>query len=365
MAHGLLGNRRIRRVLIIKPSSLGDIVHALPVLADLRRALPDAHISWLINRAFAPLLEGHPLLDEAILFDRRGYGKLHRSARMTGDFIGFTRELRKRRFDLVIDLQGLFRSGFLAWASGAPMRVGFATAREMAPLFYTQRVNLPPNISHAVEINRLVSAKLGIANGAPRFPLGLTRRECDAALARMAERARVDLSRFIAVVPGARWATKQWAPERFAAVIDALHAAGRPPCVLLGAPDERDVASRVINACRRSPVDLVGATSLRELAALLCRAELVLCNDSGPMHIAAALGRPIVAVFGPTDPNRCGPYSTVARVVRTSIECAPCYQRVCSHTSCLTRVEPTTVLAAIRALDSVVFGPAPDNSAHS
>jgi heptosyltransferase-1 len=355
-----------RRILIIKPSSLGDIVHALPVLAALRRADPGAYIAWLVSKSFAALLDGHPLLDEVIVFDRSRYGKMLRSARALGEFLSFLRELRRRRFDLVVDLQGLFRSGFLAFASGAEQRIGFAAARECAGLFYTQRVRCPPDARHAVDKNLCIVAALGLRADPPEFPLGLRPKEIRGAKTLLAAAAGRPVKTFTAVIPGARWESKRWRAERIAALIDRMHEESLSPCVLLGSAADRPFADRVAAACRSPTIDLVGRTSVREVAALLGLSDRVICHDSGPMHIAAALGKPLVAIFGPTDPAVTGPYrrsredasGTRApfRVVATRIECSPCRQRTCDHHSCMERLAVETVFAQVREIGAGVFG---------
>lgn len=340
-----------QRILLIKPSSLGDIVHALPVLALLRDAYPRAHIAWLAGLSFAPLLEGHPLLDEVIPFDRARYGRMLRSPAIFAEFRAFVRSVRERRFDLVIDLQGLIRSGYLAWASGAPRRVGFAHARELAPLFYTHRVRVPPTARHAVDQNLHVAAALGLpTNSPPRFPLGLRPEERRAAAETLAPLLPRGDTTFVAVLIGARWETKLWRAERIANLIDRLHERGYPRCLLLGGPGDAPLAAEVRAAARTDIADLVGKTTLRQLAALLERAALVVTLDSGPMHIAAALERPIVALFGPTDPARCGPYAPQTRIAATPITCSPCYQRRCWHHSCMNWLQVDDVLDHVVAL---------------
>lgn len=361
------------RILIIKPSSLGDLVHALPVLAALREAHPKAHIAWLVNEELADLLEGHPLLDDVIRFDRRRFGRMWRSPRILIDFLQFVGEIRRERFDLVVDLQGLIRSAFLAYASGARQRVGFRTAREFSWLFYSKRVRCPQDVRHAVDRNLLIAASLGIDVDEPRFPLGLRTEELIAAremLQQSARRAGIAIplptdprstpfsagrgggdESFTAVLPGARWVTKQWKPQRVAALIDRMAAAGMPPCVLLGGPDDRAYAERVFADCETTFVDLVGRTTLRELTAIIALAGRVVSCDSGPMHIAAALNKPLTAIFGPTDPARCGPYSPAARVVHGDVDCLSCYLRTCSHHSCMEYLQVDRVLEEIRRLD--------------
>lgn len=336
------------RVLIIKPSSLGDIVHALPILSAFRKCAPQAHIAWLVANPFAELLEGHPALDEVIRFDRARFGRMWRDPLVFVDFWRFVGEIRRRRFDLVVDLQGLIRSGLIARFSGARQRVGFRDAREGAVLFYTRRVR-PPKHAHAVEKILTLGREMGWPVDPPAFSLGITEQERAAAQALLDEAAGRHVSRFTAVVPGARWASKQWLPERHAAVIDALHAQSET-VVLLGAPNERPLAERILRDVRGPVVDLVGRTRLRGVAALLSLAQRVFCQDSGPMHIAAALGRPVVALFGPTNPARTGPYSIDAQVLQKDLPCSPCYRRECplGHHNCMRLIEPAEAIAALK-----------------
>lgn len=342
-------DERRPRFLIIKPSSLGDVVHALPVLAALRAAHPQAHVAWLVGNAFAPLLDGHPLLDEIIRFDRRRYGRMWFDPTANVAFWRFVADVRRRRFDCVIDLQGLIRSGLISWFSGAKRRIGFAEAREGARWFYTQRVSAERDM-HAVERNLALIRAMNIPAGAAEFPLAVTDAERAAAANLLASAAAGrPLERFIAVLPGARWKSKQWPPASFAAAIDALQADGAA-CVLLGAPDERPLADEIIRACRGAPLDLVGRTNLRELTAVLSLAERVICCDSGPMHIAAALGRPIVAIFGPTSPQRTGPVGPHSRVARELLPCSPCYRKTCplGHHACMRDMPAERILEMVR-----------------
>ena len=339
-----------RRILLIKPSSLGDIVHALPVLAALREAYPAAHIAWLVGNASAPLLEGHPLLDEVIPFDRRRYGRMLQSPRILLDFLRFVAGLRRRQFDMVVDLQGLIRSGFLSWASGARRRVGFAAARECAWVFYSERVRCGEADCHAVAKNLRVARALGLHVETPAFPLGLRAAELAAARALLTAAAGRPLANFTALIAGARWATKRWRVDRLAGLIDRLHTEGYPPCVVLGAADDRAFADQIVQASATPVVDLVGRTTLRELCAVIALSDLVISHDSGPMHIAAALGKPLVALFGPTDPARTGPYCDSARVVALPLPCAPCLRRHCplGHHACMQQLELETVLGHVR-----------------
>lgn len=340
-----------KRILIIKPSSLGDIIHALPVLAGLRAAHPHAHIAWLAGSAFVPLLDGHPLLDEVIPFDRRRFGRMwyHPGAFLA--FWRFVARLRRRRFDLILDLQGLIRSGLISWFSGARRRIGFADAREGAWMFYSDRVALPPAETHAVERNLRLLEAVGAKVDKPEFPLGLRAEELDAASSRLREHG-IQPRSFAVVIPGARWKSKHWPASHLAELLRRMHADRMGPVVLLGSPDERPWAESIIASSKAPVVNLVGTTTLRELAAMIHFARVVICHDSGPMHIAAALDRPTIALFGPTNPRRTGPYSAAARVLTNPVDCAPCYRRICplGHQACLAQLSPDTVIKALRQL---------------
>jgi lipopolysaccharide heptosyltransferase I len=312
-----------RRILIIKPSAIGDVVHALPVLNLLRRRWPAAHLSWLVTPACAGLLERHPQLDEVVRFERREFGRGWRNPRVAWDLMRFMLGLARRRFDLVVDLQGLFRSGWLAAATRAPLRAGFAKAREGAWLFYTHRVPTGPPEQHAIERYLTLAQAVGCERAPVEFHFAVDDSDRSAV-------AALTPGRYAVLLPGANWVTKQWPVERFAALVGPLRRRMGLECVVAGGPETKALAARIPGA-----VDLAGRTNLRQLVALLERAALVVANDTGPMHIAAALGRPLVTPFGPTNPVRTGPYRRLDSVVRLDIPCSPCYSRRCSHVSCL------------------------------
>lgn len=368
MSEPLRFNSPPQRILIIKPSSLGDVTHALPVLNLVRNRWPAARISWLVAPACAGLLEGLKTLDEVIVFERRRFGTAWRNPAAGLDLIRFKRDLKRRGFDLVIDLQGLFRSGWLAWQTGAPVRIGFANAREFAPLFYTHRVPIDSLEIHAVDRYLQVAKALGCEDHPVEFHFPVTdehRLYVDSLLSGNAgtsltpvsqhwQDARVTIESpratgglstsavpYAVLLPGANWLTKRWPAENFEALVAPLRDRFGLTSVLAGGPDVADLASRIPSA-----INLIGQTNLPQLVALLQRAALVIANDSGPMHIAAALGRPLVTLFGPTNPIRTGPYNRPHSVVRVNIYCSPCYSRRCSHQSCMRWLAEDSVLKA-------------------
>src|SRR2546426_1079856 len=232
-----------QRILIIKPSSLGDVTHALPVLHLLRKRYPDAKISWLVAPYCSGLLEGHPELDEVILFDRRRFGTAWKNPSAGLDLIRFKRDLRRRNFDWVIDLQGLFRSGWLAWFTRAPVRIGFANAREWAWLFYTHRVPIATMEQHAVDRYLKIAAAAGCDDGPVEFRFAVTE----------SDRAAVnemigDNEPFAVLLPGANWQTKRWDVQKFEAMVAPLRERFGLRSIVAGGPDTIDLAKQIPSA---------------------------------------------------------------------------------------------------------------------
>ncbi len=351
-------------ILLIKPSSLGDVIHALPILEGLRVRFPAARIAWMVSTALADLIDGHPALDEVIPFDRRHYGKLGRSVRASVDFLRYVVDLRMRRFDLVVDLQGLFRSGFFARATGARTRIGPGQSRECAWVFYNRHYGKDAASVHAVDVNWSVAHLLGFGDAPKRFRIPIRDDDRTQAAALLRESGTGDACDYAIVFPAARWETKIWPAERFAEVIDRLAADHGLRTVLAGGHADAPLCRTVAEACRAGPkpVDLAGRTSLRQAAALIEKARLAITNESGPMHLADVLGCPLVAVLGPTSPDRTGPYLQRDAVVRLDVPCSPCRRKrlaKCpeSHV-CMNDVHVERVLAAAdRKLTSAREGP--------
>ena len=337
-------NFQPRRILLVKPSALGDIVHAIPVLTLLRQRFRAAKIDWLVTPSFAGLLRNHPDLNELVIFDRKRASLFsdHAKADAT-DVRQLAQTLADRDYDLVIDLQGLIRSAFLSWSTHAPVRVGFGYAREGAWLAYTHRVPARDvgTARHAVERYLDVAEALGCARGPVEFRFPALSSD-DRAI--VDERlAPLNGAPFAALLPGTNWATKRWPAAHYAALATQVRAKLDLEPVIAGGADVVELAQQMPGT-----LDLSNRTSLPQLVELLRRASLVIANDSGPMHIACALGRPLVTIFGPTNPARTGPYARPDTVIRLNIICSPCYSRTCSHTSCMNWLTPEHVLEQAR-----------------
>jgi lipopolysaccharide heptosyltransferase I len=328
-----LKNVTPRRIALLKPSALGDIIHALPVLSALRPRFPAAHITWVVNRIYEPLLRKHPDLDATLAFDRgAARGGWYAS---TVAALRFARQLRAGRFDLVIDLQGLFRTGLMTAATGAARRVGLSSAREGATRFYTDGV--PDDFStHAVDRYWRVATALGAGDGPKRFTVPL-----DPAARVWADRHLAGRPRpWLVLGVGARWLTKRWPTDHFAALANAAQRRFGGTAVFIGAPDEAILAGRTAARLAGPWLDLSGRTTLPQLAAVLARADVVLANDTGPLHLAAALGRPVVAPYTCTDVRRHGPYGAQAGAIATTVDCRASYVRKCDHLSCMKELTP-------------------------
>lgn len=325
-----------RRVAIIKPSALGDIVHALPVLTALKSRWPTAHLSWIVNQAYAGLLEGHPDLDAVVPFDR---GASRRGLLAGGlSFVRFARQLRRCEYDLVIDLQGLLRTGIMSWATRSPRRVGFAAAREGARRFYTDAIDvLDADAIHAVDRYWRVAVALGAGQGPKQFRVPISEVARQHADDLLAPRARP----YVMLAVGARWTTKRWPVKEFAAAARYVLAKAGGTVLLVGAPDDAPLAAEAQRLIGRPTVDLVGKTSLGTLTAILCRADLVIANDTGPLHLAAALGVPVVAPYTCTAVRKHGPYGQYHRALAASVPCQASYLKTCRAMVCLPTLPAT------------------------
>ncbi len=323
-----------RRIAIIKPSALGDIVHSLPVLTALRTRFPTAHITWVVNASYESLLTGHPDLTDTLAFDR-GALKGVRSALATA--WSFASELRHRRFDLVIDMQGLLRSGLMSWFSGAPHRVGFRNAREGSRYAYTHKIGAPAlDTAHAVDRMWAVAEAFGVGRLPKTFRVPLQPTEVDAARSELAALPRP----WVAVAVGAKWLTKRWPAHHFAELLGRAQSHFGGSCVFIGTGDDTALSQQVIANLRAPSLDLTGKTSIPKLAAILSLADVMVGNDTGPLHLAAALGRPCIAPYTCTRVALHGPYPQAASCVETSVACAGSYLKKCNNMICMSELTP-------------------------
>jgi lipopolysaccharide heptosyltransferase I len=335
---------RLVKILILKPSSLGDVVQALPVLRLLKRHLPASEIYWWIDSNLAPLLEGDPDLAGVVPFARRRWA----TPRHWPEIWRSIRWLRQQAFDWVIDLQCLMRSGAFAWLTNGKLLIGLDEPREGARGFYDLIVRRPSALTHAVDWYLSVLPLLGVpADGEfqwlPERP-GL------------AESVRrkwpVERAKWIIIQPGARWLNKRWPAESYAEVVRRLAATNLEfQFVILGGEEDRPLGEVIARVDGRRCLDLTGRISLPEMVEWIRLSKLMVTNDTGPMHVAAALGTPVVALFGPTEPRRTGPYRQLEHVVRLELPCVPCLKPRCAYAKpleCLRAISPAAVVDAVQ-----------------
>jgi heptosyltransferase I len=352
------------RVLVVRLSAIGDVLHALPAVAALRRHAPDAVVDFLVEDRAADLVRGSPDVDRVVVFPRaalRAALSARRLSQARRTLAAFLRELRARDYDAVVDLQGNLKSGVLGLLARAGRRVGLARrdAREGNALLSTDRAPRSPAGAHRVErALRLASHAVGadLSYVAPRLP------DTSDLAADVDERlAAVGLDRrgFVALHPGTSGfgAFKRWPPERFSRLADLLATREGRPVAVLCAPGEEALAHAVRAASRSAPA-VVSTPSLRHLSETLSRAALLVAADTGPLHLAAALGVPVVGLYGPKDPSVYGPYGLDAGgvpgplpvLVRDDVPCRPCTLRWCPDPVCMTSLSPDPVFARAVAL---------------
>ena len=296
-----------KNILITKPSSLGDIVLALPALTALHKSFPEAKISWLVRPEFTQLLENHPHLTEIIVFERKLLGKAWFHSGAFGALASLVRRLRRSKFDIVLDFQGLFRTASLAWLSGSKKRFGMANAREFATIFYTHKIPQDINCIHMVDYYLKIIQAAGATELGVEFVLPENPKAADSVGRLLASHGVVD-DNYSVFVSSSAHRDKCWPIERFAALAEKISSQFGSSIVATGSASEAGIIEILKEKANVPIVNLAGQTSLSELIALLKGARVVISNDTGPGHIAAALGVPIVLLFGRTNPYRLTPY---------------------------------------------------------
>ncbi len=298
---------RLKNILIIKPSSLGDIVLALPALSALRRSFPDAKISWLIRPEFAPLLENHPDLNKIIIFDRKLIGKFFYPAGFKA-LLYLIKKLRSANFDAVFDLQGLFRTACLARLSGCKNRFGMASAREFAHLLYTHKITQDNKTIHLVDFYLKIVRAGGASDTQPKFFLPIDP-AAQQSVQRLLDNRKIKPKNFAVLISTSARKGKCWPIENFASIAEKLYTQFKLPSIATGLASEKGYIDRLSHLSKTPVIKLAGSLSLKQLVALLASAKIVLSNDTGPGHIAAALNTPVVMIFGYSNPARVAPYN--------------------------------------------------------
>lgn len=355
------------KILIIRLSAIGDTIHTLPVVAAIKRRIPDAHIGWVVEPMSAPLVLNNPAVDEVFVLPRKEWIRKLSSPRnwasVAGEANDFWSDIRSKKYDVALDLQGLLKSALCAVASGAPKRIGFSHTREGSGLFLTDRAEVGNYFApdkHIVRVNLEVASYLFRALGIEpnikdeeiEFPLPVvptsSRQKVDQLLGGQ--------SNMVVLIPGTTWPSKIWPAEKWRKLAQLIKSEVQLPVVLAGGPSERVVNGQIARQLIADGVpvsDITGETSLIELIALYERSRLVIGADSGPMHLAAATGIPkVIGVFGSTPFKRLGPLGPQSRSVSLSLSCQPCFTQICplSTNACLVDLSEEQVMSAAKEL---------------
>ena len=343
----------MNRILIVKISSLGDIIHAFPAVALLKKECPDSKIDWLVNPAFAGALKYCAGIRQIIPFPRK---ELSHIGSFFPAFFGTIGELRNKKYDIVIDFQGLMRSAFFAWSTGAGRIAGFKCPKEKpAKFLYSENFEIEPEFVHAIEKNtRLVSKLLGTEFSIMLEDLPVIDDSREKALGILGSAGFAPGKPFAAIAPGARWESKKWPTSFFAEVVKKVLASDKnAKFAVLGTESDSGDASAIMEAVPGNSIaNLCGKTGMGELFEILRLSRCLLSNDSGPVHIAAALKTPVIALFGPTIPAKTGPYGQIHRVFQPDLDCIGCLSRYCTkHTQeCHSGIDSGAVADAMLGL---------------
>jgi heptosyltransferase-1 len=346
-------------ILIVKLSAIGDVLHTLPAVNAIRKHYSNARITWLVEEEAADLIAGHPALDRVIVSRRKRWAKtiLRKGClKSIKESYRFIRELRNTTYDLIIDFHGLLKSGLLIGLAKGKRKVGFGKGMEHAEysyLFLNERVPAVDMDTHALTRNMMLIRALGISADeiAYRLPIGeRERRMAGELLVRCGDEGSKPL---VAINPVAKWATKLWSNAKFAELADRLIEEHDALVVFTGSHSDREVVDRIGSRMRHKAANLAGETNLKTLAALYEGTRVVVATDTGPMHLAAAVGTPVVALFGPTAPWRTGPFGSGHQVIRVGLDCSPCFKRQCPTIECMEEISVEQVLSGILKLGTL------------
>lgn len=329
-----------KRLLILKPSALGDIIHTLPLLASLRESFPSLQIWWAVKSKFAELLKTHPYLNGTIVWEKRRFWQ-------------FLKKIRRKRFHIVLELQGLFRTGFIVYLSGAKERWGFSKEETKECQFFFLTRTVKTKNSHIVEKNLEMAEELG-AKKKVEFLIP-ENEEAKMSIEKYLKKSGVSpKDKLIALIPGGGWGNKIWSEKKFASLGKELTLRKDWRIIIIWGPGEFKKAD-LINRMAEGKLLLGPSTTISQLVSLLKRCSMAIGGDTGPLHLAVALDIPVIGLYGPTPPSRNGPFGEKKEIIYHALPCSPCWRRNCKRKECMNSIGVEEVIERCKSLASRFF----------
>jgi len=326
------------KILIIKLGSIGDVVHTLPSLVALRTEFRDSYIGWLIEQKSSDLIENHPLLDKAFIFQR-----IVRHVWPT------IKQIRQEQFKWALDFQGTYKSQFLSLSSGSRYRVGYDKIREYCPLAYNIKIPLSTMDKHAVDRNiELIQAMGGNSQDTIQFPIPINDHQKQKNISLLTTKHIQD---YCVISATAGKQANKWEPLKFSNLADNIVKRWNLSVIFIGHQDDYDVNHEIISMTQRKNIfNFAGVFTLKETVYLLSQAKFIICGDTGPMHLAVAAHCPVIALFGGSNPQRTGPYQGRSIVIQHETDCSPCYKKICPNNFCLRNISVKEVINACQSM---------------
>ena len=341
-------------ILVIKLSAIGDLVHSLPFLEVLKKGYPKAEIDWVVEEGASDIILGHPYIHRVIVSRRKSWLKRlggNGSERLTvfREVHRFLKELRSCRYDMIVDLQGILKSGVLVGLARGGRKIGMIGSREGASLFIREPAIRVDYNQHAIERTLAVAEFLGCDIRASKGRIPFTEKN-SRRVDKLLQGKNLGRKWLVAINPIAKWDTKLWEAERFGLLAERLRENLDCDIAFTGGPEDRSVIEEIAKSMKEKPLNLAGCTGLKDLACFYTRCSLLVTTDTGPMHIAAAMGCPTVALFGPTAPWRTGPYGPGHVVITGDVECRPCFRKRCNKMTCMKEISVSRVYDGVKEI---------------
>jgi len=340
-------------ILIVKLSAIGDVIHTLPALNAVRKQYPDAHITWLVEEAAYGVIKGHKALDRIIVSKRKTWLKGlagHSYLDNIREAFSFIKELRDTKYDLILDFQALLKSGVLIGLARGKRKIGFGKGMEHQDhryIFLNERIKPVAMEVHALIRGMMLLEPLGIQSREVVFNLPVSDQDRNAANDLLMHCGIKTPELLVAINPMAKWETKLWDNLKFANLADRLIKQANADVIFTGGQEDSEAIENIISNMKAKAANLAGKTDLKTLAALYEKASIVVSTDTGPMHLAAAIGTSVVALFGPTAPWRTGPFGPGHKIIRANLECSPCFKRQCNTIDCMKQITVDQVFDAV------------------